>query len=576
MLQIFWRILKRNNKTLKVDIHQGDNAFALLENSQFRSNWEKLYRQCTWATGFQSPNYASTWYKVYRHQFTPLIFTRYDSKNRVTGIFTLAFSPDEKRLLGAGDRQAEYHTWLTPPDQQDTFILEVLNRLDQIHPGLPLTLKYLSPGTPIDCLRKGQGLVSKRCELEPFKRNFLHLDDKSKVETYVRSKKRLKTKMNNLKRAGKICFQRIISQTEFETALKEIIPLFDFRQGAVNGVTPFRSNPLKRSFFLELFKSSNLHVTVLTLDGQVISALMSFYDRGVFPLGEIVHSAFMHKFSPGALHLLMVVQLLANEDFKEFDLTPGGDAYKDRMASGSGTVYALTLHENRKQHIISRTNKRLNVLGQNILSRLPDEGARIKRIFHTMHSPAMIRKNISNIFLQPSRKSAVYYIYSLASTQVKAQNHSINISKNNIADLLLFKPSEGGQAAWLAFLSESWKHIHKGAHLYTSTENNNLEQLVWVLERYSQIVVPPETDQRVELPENTACLFGFYSNALQSNNNKTCGDFLSTVMTELLENNTDLSRYYLEVPKQDTNFRSLVEQLGCTLENTGEQERTTP
>lgn len=563
MHQLYGWILKTSNNTLKVHIHQGNNALILLDDPQFQQDWEALYRQCTWATGFQSPNYASIWYKIYRHHLDPLIFTGYDSNCRLSGLLTLAYSPAEKRLLGAGDRQAEYHAWLTPPDQENTFILEVLNRLDQVYSGVPLVLKYLPPGTPVGWLKKNRGQVIKRCELEPFKRNFLRLDDEEKVDTYVRSKKRLKTKMNKLKRTGEVRFQRIIDRTEFEEALDEIIPLFDFRQGAINGATPFRSNPQKLDFFLELIEKSNLHVTVLTVDGSVTSAFISLYGHDIFPLGEIVHSAFMHKFSPGALHLLMIVPMLAAEGFKEFDLTPGGEAYKDSMASGSDTVYALTVHGTRRQQIIRRIKKRLKSLVQDILRKLPDEGKGFKRIVRACVAAAA-RINLTNILSARGQKSAEYYIYSLPATQVK-QKHFSRFSKDNVADLLLFEPSEGGEAAWLTFLSDCWHLIHKGAHVYTATENNHLVQVAWMLENPKNVYLP-ETGQALELPDGAAWFFGFYNSSPEHRQSELCRHCLNVMLADVLANNPEIKTYYLGVSEQDTAVRRSAEQSGFTLE----------
>ena len=55
-----------------------------------------------------------------------------------------------------------------------------------------------------------------------------------------------------------------------------------------------------------------------------------------------VHIPFHSKFySPVFVHFLLLAQLLVKEGVKVFDLTPGGDFYKERMATRHDQVNEL-------------------------------------------------------------------------------------------------------------------------------------------------------------------------------------------------------------------------------------------
>ena len=57
--------------TTPIEILRGDRARQLLSEDHFLAEWSALCNTCPWATPFQSPDLAATWYRVYRDRAEP-------------------------------------------------------------------------------------------------------------------------------------------------------------------------------------------------------------------------------------------------------------------------------------------------------------------------------------------------------------------------------------------------------------------------------------------------------------------------------------------------------------------------
>ena len=302
--------------------------------------------------------------------------------------------------------------------------------------------------------RNAQG---RRCEIREQVSNILHIGNKEWLDDYMRSKKRLRTKFNKIKRMGDVSFRRIEDPAELDQLLEQIIPLYEFRQGATHSSMPFHQNPLKRAFTVELLAQKRLHVTVLTIDGQVMSALLAVYGHGTLHLGEIAYSVFHSDLSPGTIHMWLLVQLLAEEGFQILDLTPGGDAYKGRISADFVLPKELIIYPSQTQAIY-----------QKLRSGLRDY---LKKAYYAakqkLHKPE--QKN------QPAEIKTARYCLQIKQGVAEQTINAPN--KNEVADLLLYKADN--QAAYLAFLAQSLEYIYQGGEVYTAVEDGKLVYAVW-------------------------------------------------------------------------------------------------
>lgn len=444
---------------MKINIYRADTAQNKLLDTNFLTQWQSLYKNCKWATGFQSPEYAASWYKTYSDKYQAVLLCAEDQQGQLSGLFTLAL--DEQRLFAAGDGQAEYQVWICQTSIAEQFMPAAIRALRAELPGHALELCYLPPQTPLSWIKRS--LPGYYCYTKEFKSNILPLSDSDWIENYLRSKKRLKTKLNKLKRSGNVEFKRIQTQDELEPLMPELIALFDFRQGAVNGATPFRSNPLKKPFFYRLLNSGRLHITVITVDGRPVSGLMGVHGHGQVHLGEIVHSAFHSKYSPGTLHLWLLIQKLVEEGFSSFDLTPGGDAYKYRISNQYDVVHQLYFQDNlysailqsNKQFIKSRLKKHLP---EKILSYLKRPGETSRQ------EP-------------PEFKKEKYTWFKVRQTPNTFKDIAIN--KNNTMDLVCYY--EKDKKKYLQYLSLTLSRIYQDQQVLTCVdEHKKLKAMMWL------------------------------------------------------------------------------------------------
>jgi CelD/BcsL family acetyltransferase involved in cellulose biosynthesis len=138
--------------------------------------------------------------------------------------------------------------------------------------------------------------------------------------------------------------RRLTRPDELQPVLDRIIRWYDERRLAVNGSAPFHNDPLKKPFHLALMAPPGLmHVTTLTFGDHLASAHINVCGKCEVHVGVIAHDPELAKHSPGKLHLLLLSDLLRREGFEQLDLTPGGDAYKDRFVTGWDEVHELTV-----------------------------------------------------------------------------------------------------------------------------------------------------------------------------------------------------------------------------------------
>lgn len=189
----------------------------------------------------------------------------------LSGLLTLATTPDTQQLIFAGAEQAEYHTWLAMSDNQATFIAAAMDLLKASFPGRVLTFQYLPPATPQQWLAPGQPWAN-RSRLVMWKRPLMELGDGENLRKSLK-KSANKSRLNRLKRMGDVQFEQLHGSAELAAIFDQIIAYYDFRQGAVNNSVYFQTDPFRKQFYLALIDIPDLlHVTVLKVGDRVVAA----------------------------------------------------------------------------------------------------------------------------------------------------------------------------------------------------------------------------------------------------------------------------------------------------------------
>jgi CelD/BcsL family acetyltransferase involved in cellulose biosynthesis len=470
--------------------YKGPAALAVMDETELRQQWNNLYQQCTWATVFQSPSYASIWYNLYQ-QYTPLIIVEF-SDNQLVGVFPLALSPSGK-LVAAGDSQAEYHGWLATPEFQKTFFIAAVQLLQREFANHPLHLKYLHHLVPIRAVLEDpaiKNISSWRVHQQPVMKI-----DEVWLNTELKKKNR-KEKINRLKRLGNLSFEKVDSSDRFIAILDELIIQSDFRKGAMYGEEFFALDKNKKTFMIQLFQQGLLHVTVLKLNEEFIAANAGVYDKGVvFLQGLSSHSPFHAKYSPGIIRFLMLGLQMHQEGLNEFDLTPGGtDGYKTDLATNVYETHELVIATRAQVNKLETINKSKALIkkvlpnGIGGMTKLGD----IRQAKHNLKKKtnALLKFGLAeytrkkNWQDEPLKNVNVHVI-----SRPQENASKISVSKNSLSQLLQFDET-ASVATRREFLSNTMKRLEFGHQVYTFVADGKLSACLWLVPKDSKIELP--------------------------------------------------------------------------------------
>jgi CelD/BcsL family acetyltransferase involved in cellulose biosynthesis/RimJ/RimL family protein N-acetyltransferase len=503
-------------------------ADALLSAESFRAAWNELYCRCPWATVFQDVDFVTTWYGTYTERFRPVIIRETNSAGELTGLLTLALSVDSRRLIVAGGHQAEYHTWLASAVGDSSFIEAALRELRRRFPNRSLVFKYLPPRTPLDWTSPGR-FWGRRCRLQQFSDPLWRVDDGSKLKAVLYKNKRPTTPgLNRLKELGDFHFEQITDLGGLKAVFGPIMTYYNFRHGAIYNTSPFLDDPLKERFHLRLMEIPDLlHVTVLKAGGQVVAAHVGAAGRGIVHGGFITHSPFVARSSPGIIQWLMLGEHMAKTGFHTLDLTPGGDWYKERLATDHEDVHVLKLFFHRWQALAHDANEKCVSLSKRVLqvARVQPQAVKafVRKARHTRLAdlPVKVLRRTFNLVrrLVHTPELRIYVFRRQDFDKIVgavARGSPLNgapaawlMSRDSLDDLLAFRPAEAWQDRQ-RFLAEALTRIEKAHHMYTRVEEGRLVHYGWLIDRQKKAFFG-EVQRAYEFPDHSAVLYDYWT-----------------------------------------------------------------
>ena len=202
-------------------------------------------------------------------------------------------------------------------------------------------------------------------------------------------KKGNKSKLNRLRRIGPVSLA-VVGEAGLETALGEIIAQYDPRQLRTAGYEPFSSDPRKRPFHVEMGRRGLLHVSFLEAGDRKAAGHVGVRSGEEVILAIVSFDPDLAEHSPNKLLLLMLAEKLAGEGFCRLDLTPGGDEWKDRLATRFERVHELRLFRSAWARTLEASRKRAV------------EG--FKHLDHRMFGGAITRMRRNVILSSPARE----------------------------------------------------------------------------------------------------------------------------------------------------------------------------
>jgi len=472
---------------MTLEVLRGADAHRAIEDPRFRANWKSLHRVCPWSTVFQDPSFASTWYRVYRDVYEPIIAVGFDGGGAMNGLFLLARNRKSGALVHVGVEHAEYQTWIARADRFG-FISDALDALKPIAAGATLQLRYVPSTVPLEPLASSSDWGWRTVSwLEG--RGIADLTTADGIASRVELN-RYRYRMRRLAALGPVNFRTISGRSELEPWLDRIIAFCDVRQGAVNASFPFHDDSLYRELQLSMMEVPELlHATLLTAGSILVSAHLNFVDRRTISLGLISHSPMHGKISPGTLHLLLLARYAANSGFDAIDLTPAGD-YKNRFASVSDPTRVVSIQFSATQAARAQVRHFAAEKAKTHIREIGLEPAQVKRQW--VKRIARIRRSIAGWRLAPAGVRNAAFAgdililrfpgvveNSAKSNSTRASSSGLRIDQ--VGDLLLPRPSGVPVHERRTELRAALARFERGATMITRVVDGMVTDAAWVV-----------------------------------------------------------------------------------------------
>ena len=207
--------------------------------------------------------------------------------------------------------------------------------------------------------------------------------------------------------------------------------------------------------------------------------------------------------------IMMLGSLMAEEGYETLDLTPGGGAYKEKLANSHDEVHVLELFFSRcrqRRHFAARCARGLVRRAFEVARIRPEAAKSVARRLCRLHRApvALARKLRGRLWHETELR-----VYSFPAGAARQLSGTGPAARDRIADLIRFEPCERWQSRQV-FLSTALSRLEEGTHVYTVADAAGLLHYGWLIDSQSQSY-SPEVHQQVTLPAGSACVFDFYT-----------------------------------------------------------------
>ena len=456
---------------MKIRILDASDVARVLSDRDRFAEWQQLARACPWATAYQTPAFARSWYAVYRPTFAPLIVEGRAPNGALVGLLALAIGRRNEQVVAVGAPHALYQGWIATPAASD-FILGALAACGRELSVDQLTLRHLPKGTPLDWMHRIRGGV--RLATRAVRRGLVSLDDIT-VEASLH---------HDVNGAEPGRLETLTARPQLEAVIGEIASQCDLRGAARNGGMPFRDDPQTRQLYLTLIDEPGLlHAAVLKVGDTVVASHVGVINGPSVSLGLVTCSPAHAARSPRRLLLLLLARQLHDEGYRVLDLNPGDDEARNRFATHSDHVHTLTVFLRRRAYAGHAAAR--------LAARAPHRTLAVTGIASRVSE---VRRRVSSLGLAPSLLAALqgrlarcwslreFRMYGLPASEVPKTESGANLRRDAIDDLLLYRPFSANEMTVKDFLAEAVRRLEEGQHVYTFAADGVLLHYSWLIE----------------------------------------------------------------------------------------------
>lgn len=541
-------------EVLRCEVLRGVEALNWARSPANRVLWIGLYERCEWKHPFLSCDLFQLWLTHYGSMWEPLLVLGRDSREALKALMPLAMS--KGLITGIGAHQAEYQGWLGGRAEAAQFVVDALKLLGERMSARRIHLKYLSAAMPLDTVREAlRG--SARVSIVEHRTPLLALD-KSAILASLQ-KKSTKSKVNRLQREGTLSFDAGSLAAWPAEVFDKVISLYDFRQGAAHNARPFLEDPHKRAFHLDWMRQfpKLLDLTLTRLDEEIIGAYFAVNSGPMSHVAIVAYSPFHARHSPGKLHIYNTALALAERGRAWIDLTPGGDAWKERFATSHAAALELTVYLRAADALRSRAAQASRRSAHALLAifRISPGGLRLA----ARRAIALVRRVIDKFRLRGMVAArATHCLYQVGLESVGAVEYGACPKANCLDDLVRFT-SCGDRRDAQTYLGQALARLEAGGKCYTLADAEGLRFCAWACST-SQSDLLAEFSLPQKFPRTGTVLYDVVTGP-RGRPFEHCAELIHVILSDLKRAGKS-GAVYAWVRADDLQWRRMLERLG--------------
>jgi hypothetical protein len=474
----------------------------------------------------------------------------------------LAFSLKDHYMTHAGDNQAEYHGWLCKKDVDQEFLIKSLIAIKKNFQMRKWKWRPMPPRSQIDWLssidlNKGKIYAIVAEQDSPI----LDLNDDDKINK-IKKNKSIQIKLNRYKKKNGFYIERIKSKDKAEKIFDILSMQCDFRQMAIHQTAPFANDGNKKQFYLELMNyPENNHFTILWAENSPIAFHFGVCDSNTVYLGLFSYNPLEEKNSPGNIMLIKLIEFIKEEGFQYFDLTPGGDNYKEKYCSFHQKIHIPTIYFFKKDKIIYDLKYSLSSTIKKVILSIGGKPEFVKNKLKSVL--AILKKNSKLTPLKLFRilyEKDVFLLYKFLFDGVSLNSFQTleNVTINNYSDLLLYNNSNPHIEKKSDLFSAALRHFSSDDLLYTIVLDGVLAQYGWMSKGRESLRIT-DFDTAFNFSENSYLLYDFFTEP-----NFSRQDLYEKTLETMLNDcrRKGANEVFICVSKKNNPSRSILEKIG--------------
>jgi len=308
---------------------------------KYREEWDLLLEQCTEPSFFSTREWLKSWISAFSPSKTTEICVAKDG-GEVVGIMPFnyyrnpwhdlfCFSTD----LGFGN-EADYNIPLIKQGTEDAVFGEMLDAIVQrvgkkgifTFDKIPVGSKWLEVGRK--WLMQNAGAIQEKTSVCPrlkFEPTYEAMEKKWKGNHRTDIRRQLR----RLNEIGELHLKVVDSLDEFEAVISSFITVFMEKWQAEGKKKTVLDDKRVRNFYRYLGKSligNGLHLSYLSCRDSIVSYHFGFLHKGWLYYYKPTYLKEFQKYSPGKVHIALLVQEGIQKGWQGIDFLQGSEPYK--------------------------------------------------------------------------------------------------------------------------------------------------------------------------------------------------------------------------------------------------------